>query len=248
MKDNNSRYEQDLFRIWETTAKLSETQKFNKMEIEKILNKASHEMAGSFQKSIYFDMILKSVLMAGFIGILLYSLTNIFVLITSLIFIVASGLLLIFESKILRNLGKVNNKSNSIKGIIEEQLNFYNALLYKYPLSTSFSFVMFYVLGSMIYHSIVYGTIHPIRDITDAIVLSSLMLAGMVISIVANLPYFKGRIEQLGNLLKDMENPEVYSLKIQKLRIKKQRDFLLYTVLAIAGVLVLVFLLVHIKG
>ena len=248
MKEENNRYEQDLFRIWETASRLSEPQKFTKMEIEKILNNASREMSHSFQKGIYLDIALKSVLLAGFACILLYSLTNIFVLITSLIFIITGGLLLLLERKMLKSLHKVNKITGSIKNSIEEQLGFYNAQIYKYPLSVSFSAAMFYVLGSMIYHSLVYGTIHPIRDMTDAIVLSSFMLAGVVISVVANLPYFKGRIDQLDNLLKDMEDPEVYSLKIQKLKIKKQRDFILYTVLAIAGVLVLAFLLVSFHG
>ena len=148
----------------------------------------------------------------------------------------------------LRDLHAVNNVSGNVKNIIEKQLGFYNAHVYKYPLAVSFSVAMFYVLGSMIYHSVVYGSIHPIRDMTDAVVLTSLMLAGTVISVVANYPYFKGRIVQLGSLLKDMENPDIYSLKIRQLKIKKQRDIILYTVLAIAGILLLAFLLVNMRG
>lgn len=248
MKDNNRKHEEDLFRIWDEAARSNESQNFTKMEIEKTLSKASHEMAGSFQKGIYFDMALKSILMAGFIGILVYSLTNHFVLITSLIFIVVAGTLLFFEWKMLRNFNEVQKKDMSIKGIIEQELRFYNTHIIKYPLFLSFSMAMFFVLGSMIYHGIVYGYIRPIKDMTDAIVLTSFMLAGIIISVVANLPYFTGRIKQLDELLRDVENPEVYAMKLQKLKIKKQRDFLLYTIIAIAGILLLAFILVHLSA
>ena len=53
MKEENNQYDRDLFQIWETASKISEPQKITKMEIEKILDKASLEMSHSFQSRVY---------------------------------------------------------------------------------------------------------------------------------------------------------------------------------------------------
>jgi hypothetical protein len=169
----------------------------------------------------------------------------VFVLVTSGLFLSMGALVLWREKQMVDALNAQQDHSRGLSELVAEKLSFYNSYAWKYPLFLALSPAMFYVLGSFIYHALTYGEIRPIKDLQDAIVLGALLVAGVAISLLANLPYFRRRIKSLSELKSDVGNTEAYADNVEKIKLRKERDLFKYLFLVLLGVIVLIILLLR---
>jgi hypothetical protein len=234
--------DQDLFRKWQRESS-EHTQRLNFTEMEKLLKKASSDFSDSVKKTLKLDMIFKLCMITGFLIVMIMFIQNSFVLITSLLFLLAGTLALMAENNFLKGIRKTRALERNVSDLIREELKFYRSNLLKYPVVISLSIAMFYVLGSMIYHAIHYGFIRPFRDITDVLVLGGLMLLGVVISFAANFPFFLGKIKNLESLASDLENEDRFTIREKEIRVKKQLTLGIFVFLAIMGILLLIYVI-----
>lgn len=234
--------DQDLFRKWQQESS-EHTQQLNFTEMEKLLKKASSDFSDSVKKTLKLDMIFKLSMIAGFLVVMIMFIQNSFVLITSLLFLLAGGVALAAENNFLKGIRKTRALERNVSELIREELKFYRSNLLRYPVVLSISIAMFYVLGSMIYHALHYGFIRPFSDVTDVLVLGGLMILGMAISFGANFPFFLGKINNLESLASDLENEDRFRNREKEILLKKQLMLGIFLILGLVGVLALIYII-----
>ena len=206
MKEKYNQEERQLFELWKDAEKNLENQNTNATDMKESLNQATTEFGNGLKKAVTMDMFMKSALILGLTILCFLHLENSFVVLTAGIFIFLGGLGLWFEWKMSAEWNKTCNHGRGLTDLINEQLTFYQSYLWKYPVLLAITPAMFYVLGSMIYYALVHGEIRPIKDVQDAIALSVFLIFGIVLSLAVNYPYFKSRINNLRNLIREMNN------------------------------------------
>ena len=105
------------------------------------------------------------------------------------------------------------------------------------------SVFLFYILGSLIYHSMKYGLIRPVEDLEDAIVLLAFLVCSFILAFSVYFPFFRNRIHHLQDLLTDIDNAELASEHIEKLNARRRKNIILSSVLIVLGLLMLIFLI-----
>ena len=244
MNEENNHIDENLFHQWQQESE-NNSQQLNLTEMEKLLKKASSDFSGSIKKTLKLDMIFKLCLMAGFLFILFLYMDNSFVLFTSTLFILTGLICLAAENLFLKGIGQVQSMERGIEDLIRDELKFYRSNLIRYPVVLSVSIAMFYALGSMIYHAVKYGYVNPFRDVTDVIVLTSLMLLGIIISMAANFPFFRSKINNLESLLKDLRNEDDFRIREKEIKLKKQITLALFILIGAAGLIALIYIILQ---
>lgn len=234
--------DKDLFHKWQQETE-NHSQQLNSTEMEKLLKKASSDFSDSIKRTIKIDMIFKSCLMAGFLIVLVLYNGNSFVLITSILFITFGVLGLLAENVFIKGINKSRNLDRNVSDLIRDELKFYRSNMIRYPVVLSISIALFYVLGNMVYHAIKYGFIRPFRDVTDVLVFTGLMVLGVVISIGANFPFFRSKINNLESLMNDLGDEENFKAREREIVLKKHITLALYILIGLVGIIALIFII-----
>jgi len=243
MSEDRNHIDRDLFAQWEQENQIISQQQLTAKEMEKILQKASSGVSNSLVKNLGVDMALKSGMIIGFIVIIFLYLDNTFSIVTSMVFIAIASICIVLERQIQTGIKNLEQLHGNLIDSIHKQLDFYRSNLFSYPLLLSVSYAMFYTLGSMIYHALTYGFIKPFNDPVDVIVLTGIMVIGVVISISANLPYFKSRINNLEILLKDVGNEEGFRAKETEIKTKDMYRNVIFGIFLVLGLIALLYLI-----
>ena len=243
MSEDRNHIDQDLFAQWQQENSTISQQQLTIKEMETILKKASSGFSNSIRKTLIMDMIFKGVMIIGFMAIILLYLDNTFSLITSIVFIGIAAASLFLENNIREGLRKMERVNEKLKESLTEQISFYRSNMFKYPLLMAISYAMFYVLGSMIYHALTYGYIKPFHDAIDVFVLGGFMVIGLVVSLSANLPYFKSRINNLESLMKDIGNEDNFYAREEELRTRDQYRNFVFGIFIVLGIIALLYLI-----
>lgn len=234
--------DQDLFRKWQQESS-EHSQQLNFTEMEKLLKKVSTDFSDSVKKTLKMDMVFKLCMITGFLILMILFIENNFVLVISLLFLLIGAIALVTENNFLRGIRKTQALERNVSDLIREELKFYRSNILRYPVVLSLSMAMFYVLGSMIYHALYYGFIMPFSDLTDVVVLSGFMILGVVISFIANYPFFLSKINNLEALTHDLENEDRFRNREKEIRIKKELTMGIFLVLALIGIFALIYVI-----
>jgi len=241
MKEHD-KTDKELFSLWDKTTQQNSQQTLNIKEMEQILKKASSELSDSVKTVITMDIIYKSFMVLGFILISFLSINTPQSWITSGGFIVLGIGAILFEKQLLNGIKGFSSYTENMSELIKNEISFYRTNQLSYAIVLSISIAMFYVLGSMIYHGIKYNLIQPIKDTTDAIVLTTLLLIGVFISIAANFPYIRSRVNNLQSLLNEMGDEVTFYKREQEIKKQKDRVRSIYVILGIIGVITFIIL------
>jgi hypothetical protein len=242
MSKKDKYIDKDLFQKWQQES-ADNLQQLNVTEMEKLLKRASSDFSDSVKKTLKMDMIFKSCMIAGFLIVLILFIDNSFVLITSILFTALGTIGLFTEKDFLKRIRKIQAMEQNVSDLIREELKFYRSNLVRYPSVLSLSIAMFYVLGSMVYHAIKYGFIRPFRDINDVLVLAGLLILGMIISISANFPFFRSKINNLEALADDLENEEKFRNREREIRLQKQFTLTIFLIIGLVGIIALIYII-----
>lgn len=243
MSEDRNHIDQGLFAQWEKENQHISQHQLTTKEMENILKKASSGISDSIKNNLLVDMIMKATMIVGFIVIIVLYLDNTFSLVTSIVFIGLGVISILLENQLQNSIKSMEQRHEKLIDAIERQLDFYRSNLFKYSLLLAVSYAMFYTLGSMIYHAINYGYIKPFDDAMDVFVLTGIMIIGLVISISANLPYFKSRITNLESLMKDVGQEEGFREKEMEIRTKDMYWKLIFGIFLILGMIALLYLI-----
>jgi hypothetical protein len=236
MSKKDKYIDKDLFQKWQQES-ADNLQQLNVTEMEKLLKRASSDFSDSVKKTLKMDMIFKSCMIAGFLIVLILFIDNSFVLITSILFTALGTIGLFTEKDFLKRIRKIQAMEQNVSDLIREELKFYRSNLVRYPSVLSLSIAMFYVLGSMVYHAIKYGFI------SDVLVLAGLLILGMIISISANFPFFRSKINNLEALADDLENEEKFRNREREIRLQKQFTLTIFLIIGLVGIIALIYII-----
>ena len=244
MKDKPNNKEPDIHRIWEKAGnKIHSQQQLNKENMETLINNTSTEFSSGMKRLIKADAIFKVIMSVGFIMIAAFNLANIMVMLTSLVCIIIVLVTLKQERLLIEGIKEIQEYSGGVRNIIERDLQYCRRNILRFPVVLSVSIFLFYVLGNLIYHNVKYNTIQPVKDMQDAIVLSSFLLLSMVFSFVAYYPFFRKRVSHLQHILNDIDNPELVGEHIENHKARKRKVTIITSVSIVIGILVLLALL-----
>ena len=242
MNKENHEFDQALFRKWQMESEHN-SQQLKTEQMENLLKNVSGDFSVSLKRTIRMDMVLKAVLMAGFIIITILNPDSLLVISTSVLFILAGIFGLLTGRRLVKKMKSIQLMDLDISQTVRRELKFYRSILIRYPIMMSISVAMFYVLGSMIYHFVTYGSIQPFRDGTDVVVLIGLMMIGILFSLGVNFPFFRAKINNLEMLVNDLANEDDFRRKEQEIRVGKKMKQTILLMIALLGIIALILIL-----
>lgn len=249
MKENSNNTDtnntdNELFQMWEKAgSQLSDQQQLHKEKMESMITKTSTEFTSGIKRLLVADAIFKVILLFGFIILSAFNLANLFVLITNLVCTIIVVLVIKQERYLVEGINEIKEYQGSIRRFIEMEIIYYRGNIFRFPMVLAISVFLFYILGSLIYHSMKYGLIRPVEDLEDAIVLLAFLVCSFILAFSVYFPFFRNRLHHLQDLLTDIDNAELASEHIEKLNARRRKNIILSSVLIVLGLLMLIFLI-----
>lgn len=235
-------------KAWSANNSKSSSQKvYSEKEITDIKMKNSLDFSRSINKSIVFDYVLKSILIAGMLLLIWVFKSEIPLLLILIGLIGFSVFLLNREANIRAELLKLENYSKELSVILKSKIRFYGVHFPALKLMLAFTNSLLVWVGSMFYFYAKYGY-YRIDDIIDVLVTFLIVSLAFGISYFALSYQFKLSILDLEESLMNLDDLDAASINIHEQQRRKKKFNKVLTIAIIAGlVLLLFFLLSYLK-
>lgn len=215
-----------------------EDQRLSESDIERFLSKKSKDISQLFKMGLILDMVLKTLLVLSFVGIIILFKENLnMVLLASAIIL---GLIWAIRFQWLM-IGKIPQSGASdpvIRTTLEEKISFYHQK-YTYSLYVgAVSNALIILSGILYYFFFKYGEIRPFQW-DDYLVFSLTMLIGFGLGAGVQIAQHRFQIKQLESCLQEIDEDAISTLTLKEQRNKRRRMILAFLLALVCGLLVL---------
>ncbi|MFQ5753618.1 MAG: hypothetical protein ACE5HI_16635 [bacterium] len=216
---------------------LIETNQLTEKQIMDFITRQSNSITTSYRRSLVFDMCFKAGLLVSFLllAYLLRASSNLIVL--NIVLMIASGTMLVLQSKFYREIGVSENQESAIKEFLESKVATFYKKFTKAIYLAALSNPLFFLSGSMFYFYFKYGTVRPM-DLEDYLVFSAGLAMSFLIAVFAQLKQYNFQVQQLETCLKDFDEGKMNRFAAKKRKNQRLVLFLLGAGLFVFGLLV----------
>jgi hypothetical protein len=226
---------------WKTEKSFFE-EKLSDDQIAKFMQKTSISIGGLFRKSIWIDIIIKTLLIFSFgVLVVLYVNQNLILIINS-VFIVLTIFGIVVQIKTYKKIPFVKNTDQNIKTLLYSYIDFYSKIFAPSLIISSFSSSLFFISGAFYYFYYTYGTIRSFQY-DDYLVFGTLVVISFVLSAFVQIKNFNFHIRQLENNLSDIEQETINESQLKHYKKLNNRNLIFYSVILFIGLLLLVLFL-----
>lgn len=241
---NSSTNHNDLKKLWKNSGYLIHNKyKLTSEDMENILLKESSGFMKKFRANIYFDIVLKSVMICGLTAMWLIYPSNLLVAGVALFLIILNLILIAKLSGLLKTSQLKNDFTKSTAETLKTTIGLYTGQVSVIPLSWSFSTGTFYVLGSFLYYHFKYGVINPFQDIQDIVILCGFMVIGILISYLSHLYATNGQFKRLTRLADDMNDESEFHASSIRYKRARLNLLLMGSIISFIGLSLLIILI-----
>lgn len=231
-------------KAWNTTDSHNGSQKiYSEKEIKDIKMKTSLDFSRSISKSIVFDYVLKSILIAGMLWLILIYKSNTSLFLTLCGLIGFSIYLLFKEVNIRSELLKIEDYTQELSSVLKSKIQFYNKYFPALKFMMAFTNSLLVWVGSMFYSYSKYG-LYRIEDFTDIAVAFLMVSLAFGISYFAMSYQFKINILDLEESLMNLDDLGAASTKIEAQQRRKKNFKVAMIIAVIAGIALFLFFLI----
>jgi len=209
-------------------------------DIEGFLTGKSKDISQLFRKGLIFDMVLKSVIGASFLGIILLFKNNLSVILLS------SGILLgllwamHYQWLMIRRIPEPGASGQTVRSTLENKIRFYHQRYIKSLYVGALSNSLLVISGMIYYFYFKYGEIRPFQW-DDYLVFSVAIILSFVIGAVAQVKQSNFQVGQLESCMQEIDEDALSTITLRNQRNKKKRMTLMFMLTLLCGLLVLAF-------
>ena len=228
---------------WKKADKDSGSQrKYSEKDINSFKMKKSQDFSKILNKSIAFDFAFKGLLIFGMTLLIWFYRSNITIIATLVLLIVASIYLLLMEYSIRKEFKLIEDLSTDLSKVLKGKIQFYTTFFPKLKWMLASTNALFVWVGSMYYHYSKYGY-YRIDDTIDIFVQVIILSLAFGILYFAITIQYKYDIHELKECLTQLSGKQTASMTIKK-QLWRKRVFIISVVLAIiVGTLVFAYIL-----
>ena len=218
-------------------------EKLSRERIMAFMGSTSKSISGLFRRSLIIDIVMKSLLAISSGGLLiLYSGEG------SVLPVIAMTVLLIMVCILLqvrtyRRIPGAEDSGQNTRALLHSYIEFYSRIFVPSLITASLTGPLVFVVGSLYYFLFKYGTVPPLQ-LADHLVFGTFILTSFLLSIFVQVKNFNFHIGQLKESLSDIEQDTLSDSRLRYYRKAKNRNMIIYSIILIAGLLLLILFLI----
>ncbi|MBC5995045.1 hypothetical protein [Pontibacter cellulosilyticus] len=232
----------DIKEIWKSSREQEQqTKKYSMEAIHHYVSQRSRRTSSSVRWSIFLDIALKGFVLIGLvylaqIQVLQYPFQ---VVVWSLF--AATLLLIVVEFMFIKKLSSIRD-TDAVLQNLSSKLNYLQTTQKRFILFSALSSPLLVLCGFLLYYYLKYNSIlleSPVKDPVPYIILA----IAFAISYVAQSIQNNQQITDLKEMLEDVHDETKASGKISAMKASQKKRIIVFTILALLGLLVLLFFL-----
>jgi ABC-type multidrug transport system fused ATPase/permease subunit len=232
-------------KAWKKSGRTGSTEKFYAEEdIKAFKMKKSKDFSQALNRSLVFDFIQKTILIAAMLLLVWFYRTDMILIIAITGIIGLSVYLLFREGNIKREYQKIDDYSRELSTTIKEKISFFRTHFPSLQWMLAFTNALLVWVGSLFYFYAKYGR-YRIDDVADIVVNLLMLCLAFAISFVAYRYQYKFNLNELEENLADLDDEAMAALHIQIQKRRKKRLTIGLIILIIGGLLLLAFLVIN---
>jgi hypothetical protein len=232
----------DLKRVWNNMNREAGQTVYSADEIAKFRKARSRDFSVWIQNGLILDIVLKSFFALAFlILIFLFINTPVFIAVASAI-IVLCILLIIIESRYLRNSREADKENKSVVDGIKAKLSFLKSYYYRIQFLQGLTNPLFVAAGISFYYYFKYGQIR-IVDFQDAFVISLLLIISFLFTLPTTFSLYGYHYRVLQAGLASLEDEDSWQETMKRYQRQKKLLYWLLGILLGAGITILALLI-----
>ena len=217
-------------------------QKYSENDINKFKMNKSMDFSRALNKTIWFDFMLKGLLLIGMLILAWFYHANTPILSALLILIGVSIYFIVKENAIRSEFDLIDDLSKELSAVLKEKIKFYTASFPKLKLMIAFSNALFVWIGSMFYYYSKYGY-YRIEDIGDIIVSVIMLSLAFGISYYTLTFQYKYYIRELNECLSQLSDEQSAAITIKRQLWRKRVIMSIAILTIVVGVLLFAYIL-----
>ena len=232
----------DLKNIWKNANKNEAGfRQYSMDDIREYRKNKSNTATVSSSRLILFDIIYKSVIILGFIYLLIVLKNQFTYKIITGIMLAVSFLLMIIEIGFIKKL-KFIKETDSVLDNLKKKLHYLKTTYLKFVFTSSISNSFFFAAGIFIYCYHKYGKIQISSPHEDP-VLYLMFLIAYAVSLAGQWPFYKNQIHEIKESIEDFDDTLSASIKIKEAAKRKIRFIIAGSIFIILGIFILLLIL-----
>jgi len=211
-------------------------------DIRSYLSMKTKDITVLYQKGLWFDIVLKSILIFSFGFLIWIFKSQAYMLIINLALIILTIYLIILQRKYFGKIPKAHNTDDNLKNVLKRKIDFFNQTYIKALYVGAATNPLLILSGMMFYMYFKYGEIRPF-EIDDYIVLGGMILISYFFALLIQVKQFRFHINQLETCLQEFSQDTLDELSIKRQRNQRMRIWLVSVILVVFGVLLFFYLM-----
>ena len=237
MNDDLNKYK----KAWYSGSReLTQRNRLSEEDIMDFITTQSRHILSGLQKSVIFDVILKTLLALSFFILAILFSSDVNLIIMNILLTVFMAGLILLQSKYYHKAAFGEDPGASIKDYLHNRLTFFDKEYIKVIYLVALSSPMFFFSGVLFYSYFKYGIIRPL-DMEDYSVFAIGLLLSFIISSFAHVKQYRFQLDQLHRCLEDLDEQEINRIKLNKEGNKRLLYILFWAGFIIITLLVMLF-------
>ena len=236
--------ELDLKNIWKSSQKNHlESQMLSLEDIQQYRRQKSRQTTRSTRLMFLFDIGLKSIILVGFVFILIlinHQSPQCYV-VGLLILLLMSLILINFR---FHNQLKEIRESDSIIDNLKKKLIFHKTVYHQFLFTQALSSPLLVVAGFFLYEYYKYGLIRMGSPINDPVPYIFVLIA-FCISFFAQLPVYKRQVNELMDSIVELDDVSMAMIRIEASKKARSNQIIWFSVMALVGLLIFFILMLN---
>lgn len=217
-----------------------ENKTLSEAEIERFLSGKSKDINQLFRKGLIFDMVLKSVIGASFLGIIVLFKNNQSVVLLSSAILLGLLWTINYQWLMIRRIPDTRASDQTVRSTLENKISFYHRRYIKSLYVGAISNSLLVISGMIYYFYFKYGEIRPFQW-DDYLVFGLVIILSFVIGAVAQIKQSNFQVGQLESCLQEIDEDAFSKITLRDQRNKRRRMILVFMLALLCGLLVLAF-------
>ncbi len=217
-----------------------EDKRLSEADIEGFLTGKSKDISQLFRKGLIFDIVLKSVIGASFLGITALFRNNLSVVLISSAILLVILWAIRYQWLMIGRIPEASAADQTVRTTLENKISFYHQRYIKSLYVGALSNSLLVLAGMLYYFYFKYGEIRPFQW-DDYLVSCVVIILSYAIGAVAQIKQSNFQVKQLKSCLQEIDEDAISTLTIRDQRNKKRQMILIFLLALLCGLLVLTF-------
>jgi hypothetical protein len=219
-----------------------ENKSLSKADIENFLSGKSKDVSLLFRKGLAFDIVLKSIIGASFLGIIILFKNEQSVILISLAILLVIIWTIRYQWLMIGKVPEAGIRDRTVRTTLENKINFYRQRYIKSLYVGGLSNSLLVLAGMIYYFYFKYGEVRPFQW-DDYLVSGIAIILSFAIGVLAQIKQSSFQVKQLEGCLREIDEDAISTLTLRDQRNKKRRMILIFLLALLCGLLVLAILI-----